>query len=127
MDMVFKALADPNRRKLLDRLHAKGPLTLAQLCVRMSMSRQAVTQHLNVLEAANLVSVSWRGREKVHVLNPVPLHGIYTRWVRKFEERSLDALAELKRRVEGAEHGERDVRVRDLHRIDKRTRLGSSS
>jgi DNA-binding transcriptional ArsR family regulator len=124
MDTIFKALADPNRRKLLDRLHAKGPLTLARLCVRMRMSRQAVTQHLGVLESANLVSVTWRGREKLHFLNPVPLHAIYTRWVRKYEERHLEALAGLKQRIEGAEHGERDLRVRELHRFDKRARVG---
>ncbi len=101
MDLVFKALSDPGRRRLLDRLFATGGLTLGQLCERMGMSRQAVAQHLQVLEAANLVSVVWRGREKHHYLNPVPIHELYDRWVRKFERRGLRALARLKQRLEG--------------------------
>jgi len=124
MDTIFKALSDPTRRKLLDRLYAKGPLTLAQLCARVRMSRQAVTQHLELLEAANLVTVQWRGREKLHFLNPVPLYAIYTRWVRKFEERHLSALTALKQNIEGERDGKRDVSVRDLHRLDKRARVG---
>jgi DNA-binding transcriptional ArsR family regulator len=127
MDAVFRALADPTRRKLLDRLFARGPLTLSQLTVRLRMSRQAVTQHLDILEEANLVSVRWRGREKLHVLNPVPLYAIAERWVRKFEERHLAALADLKTEIEGARHAERDVSVRDLHRGDARARLGRAS
>lgn len=106
MDRVFKALADPTRRKLLDRLFAESGLTLSQLGERMNMSRQAVTQHLAVLESANLISTVRRGREKHHYLNPVPIHEIYDRWVRKFEKRGLKALAELKRQVEGGMHGE---------------------
>jgi DNA-binding transcriptional ArsR family regulator len=97
---VFKALADPTRRKLLDRLHAHDGLTLGELCEQMSMSRQAVSQHLDVLESANLVSTVRRGREKHHYLNPVPIHEIYDRWVRKFERRRLKAIADLKRRLE---------------------------
>src|SRR6476660_147077 len=99
MDKVFKALADPSRRKLLDRLHAQNGLTLGQLCEQMGMSRQAVTQHLGVLESANLISTIRRGREKHHYLNPVPIHEIYDRWVRKFERRSLKALDDLKKRL----------------------------
>ncbi|TMQ71428.1 MAG: helix-turn-helix transcriptional regulator [Candidatus Eisenbacteria bacterium] len=76
MDKVFKALSDPGRRKLLDRLFAKNGQTLGELCEEMHMTRQAVTQHLAVLEAANLVSTEWRGREKLHYLNPVPIHEI---------------------------------------------------
>ncbi len=106
MDKVFKALADPTRRKLLDRLFAESGLTLSQLGERLHMSRQAVTQHLAVLESANLISTVRRGREKHHYLNPVPIHEIYDRWVRKFEKRGLKALLELKRRVEGGMHGE---------------------
>src|SRR5262245_39600825 len=119
MDIVFKALADPTRRKLLDRLYARHGLTLGELSARMGMSRQAVTQHLSLLEAANLVSAKWVGREKHHYLNPVPIHRIYDRWVKKFEQRGLDALADLKRRVEGEEtHVQGQVRLRDLHRRD---------
>ncbi len=101
MDKVFKALSDPSRRKLLDRLYATSGLTLGQLCEQMGMSRQAVTQHLGVLEGANLVSTVWRGREKHHYLNSVPIHEIYDRWVRKFERRGLKALDQLKRQMEG--------------------------
>jgi len=104
MDQVFKALADPTRRKLLDRLHVKSGLTLTELCEQMDMSRQAVTQHLAVLEEANLVSVVWRGREKHHYLNPVPIHEIYDRWVKKFERASLRTLNQLKKRLEGESH-----------------------
>jgi DNA-binding transcriptional ArsR family regulator len=104
MDQVFKALSDPGRRKLLDRLFAKSGLTLGQLCEEMDMTRQAVTQHLAVLEAANLISVVWRGREKHHYLNPVPIHEIYDRWVKKFERRSLLALDQLKKQLEGERH-----------------------
>ena len=104
MDAVFKALADPGRRKLLDRLFESSGLTLGQLCDRMEMSRQAVSQHLALLEEANLVSTTWRGREKLHFLNPVPIHEIYDRWVKKFERRSLKALDQLKKRLEGERH-----------------------
>jgi DNA-binding transcriptional ArsR family regulator len=104
MDQVFKALADPGRRKLLDRLFVKSGLTLGELCEEMDMTRQAVTQHLQVLEAANLISVVWRGREKHHYLNPVPIHEIYDRWVKKFERRSLLALDQLKKQLEGERH-----------------------
>ena len=104
MDEVFKALADPTRRKLLDRLQAKSGLTLSELCEQMDMTRQAVTQHLAVLEEANLVSVVWRGREKHHYLNPVPIHEIYDRWVKKFERASLRTLNRLKKHLEGEEH-----------------------
>jgi DNA-binding transcriptional ArsR family regulator len=104
MDTVFKALADPGRRKLLDRLFESSGLTLGQLCVRMEMSRQAVSQHLALLEEANLVSTTWRGREKLHFLNPVPIHEIYDRWVKKFERRSLKALDQLRKRLEGEAH-----------------------
>lgn len=104
MDLVFKALADPGRRKLLDRLHAKSGLTLGELCEEMDMTRQAVTHHLNLLEKANLVSTKWRGREKLHYLNPVPIQQLYDRWVRKFERSGLRALERLKQRVEGEAH-----------------------
>jgi len=100
-DLVFRALADPSRRKLLDALNAHDAQTLKDLCENLDMTRQAVTQHLNVLESANLVATSWRGREKLHFLNPVPLQQIYDRWIRKFERSRLKALHDLKKRLEG--------------------------
>lgn len=100
MDRVFKALADESRRRLLDLLHLENGRTLGELCEHLSMSRQAVTKHLNVLEEANLVTVVWRGREKLHYLNPVPLHEIYERWIGKFERPRLEALHALKKRLE---------------------------
>jgi len=101
-DAVFKALADPGRRKLLDRLHARNGQTLGELCAPMDMARQSVAQHLAQLEAANLVSTRWRGREKLHYLNVVPLQEIYDRWIRKFKRRRLAALHGLKRTLEGS-------------------------
>ncbi len=95
-DKVFKALADPSRRSLLDRLRAKSGQTLSELCEPHDMSRQAVTKHLSQLEAANLVVTKWRGREKLHYLNPVPIHDIYMRWIGRFEEERLQALNNLK-------------------------------
>lgn len=100
IDLLFKALADPGRRRLLDLLHAENGQTLGELCAHMDMSRQAVTQHLAVLEGANLVAVQWRGREKLHFLNPVPLQQIYDRWIAKFERPRLKALSKLKRKLE---------------------------
>ena len=100
MDMVFKALADPTRRKLLDRLHADNGQTLGELCERLAMTRQAVTKHLVLLEKANLVVTLRRGREKLHYLNPVPIHEIADRWIGKFERQRLRALGELKKKLE---------------------------
>ncbi|MFE9767627.1 ArsR/SmtB family transcription factor [Streptomyces sp. NPDC005808] len=102
MDQVFKALADETRRRLLDRLHAHSGQTLGELCEHIDMTRQSVTQHLAVLEAANLVSTVRRGREKLHYLNPVPLHEVQERWIDKFERPRLRALSALKRRAEEA-------------------------
>jgi len=102
MDQVFKALADQTRRRLLDRLHEQGGQTLGELCEHIDMTRQSVTQHLGVLEAANLVSTVRRGREKLHYLNPVPLHEIQERWIDKFERPRLLALSALKQRAEEA-------------------------
>jgi DNA-binding transcriptional ArsR family regulator len=104
-DKVFKALADPGRRLLLDRLHAENGQTLGELCERMEMTRQAVTKHLKVLEDASLVVPIWRGREKLHYLNPVPIHEIAERWIGKFEQGRLRALADLKRNLEGESDG----------------------
>lgn len=100
VDKVFKALADPSRRQLLDLLFETNGQTLGELCKHLKMSRQAVTQHLGVLEAASLVSTVWRGREKLHYLNPVPIHELHERWIGKFERRRLDALHDFKKRIE---------------------------
>ena len=100
-DKVFKALADPGRRRLLDQLHADNGQTLSALCPHLDMTRQAVTQHLQLLEDANLVAVVWQGREKLHYLNPVPLHAVYARWVQKFQRSHLDLLHDLKNQLEG--------------------------
>src|SRR5215475_14358374 len=105
MDKVFKALADPGRRQLLDRLRADNGQTLGQLCAHLDMTRQAVTKHLVLLEEANLVVVIWRGREKLHYLNPVPIHEIAERWIGMFEHGRLRVLAELKRELEGETDG----------------------
>lgn len=99
-DLLFKALADASRRRLLDLLHAHDGRTLSELCAHLDMTRQGVTQHLDVLEAANLVTTMRRGREKLHFLNPVPLQAIYERWIAKFEKPRLKALSELKKRLE---------------------------
>jgi DNA-binding transcriptional ArsR family regulator len=101
-DLLFKALADPSRRKLLDLLHAHDGRSLNHLCEYLDMTRQGVTQHLGVLETASLVVTLWRGREKLHFLNPVPLQEIYERWIAKFEKPRLKALQDLKRRLEKA-------------------------
>ena len=100
MDEVFKALADGSRRLLLDRLHAKNGQTLSELSAGLAMTRQAVTKHLALLEAANLVATVRRGREKLHYLNPVPLHEIWERWINKYELHRLQALSELKKGLE---------------------------
>jgi len=105
MDDVFRALADASRRELLDRLHAQNGQTLNELCLRLakagtSMTRQAVSKHLAILEGANLVATVKRGREKLHYLNPVPIHDIAERWIGKYERHRLSALAELKKGLE---------------------------
>jgi uncharacterized protein YndB with AHSA1/START domain/DNA-binding transcriptional ArsR family regulator len=100
VDEVFKALADPTRRYLLDQLHEQNGQTLAELCARLEMTRQSATQHLALLEAANLVATVRRGREKLHYLNPVPLHEIQQRWIDKFEQPRLRTLSAVKRRAE---------------------------
>jgi DNA-binding transcriptional ArsR family regulator len=105
MDAVFKALADPLRRQLLDDLRQRNGQTLNELCVGRGMTRQAVTKHLALLEAANLVVTERRGREKLHHLNPVPIHEIADRWIGRFERGRLRALADLKRNLEGETDG----------------------
>ena len=104
-DNVFKALADPSRRALLDLLHAHNGQTLTELCEHLDMTRQGVTKHLALLEAANLVVTVRRGREKLHYLNPVPIHEIAARWIGKYERRRLRALDELKKGLTVREDG----------------------
>lgn len=100
MDQVFRALADESRRSLLDSLRAHSGQTLNELCAGLEMSRQAVSKHLAVLEEANLVATIRRGREKLHYLNPVPIAEIADRWIRKFDRGRVDALIDLKKRLE---------------------------
>ncbi len=100
MDDVFKALADASRRTLLDELFQRGGQTLGELCGHLEMTRQAVTKHLTILEAANLVATLRRGREKLHYLNPVPMHEIYERWIGKYQRQHLQALSDLKKKLE---------------------------
>jgi DNA-binding transcriptional ArsR family regulator len=101
MDLVFKALGDRSRRKLLDRLHTRNGQTLNELCEQMGMTRQAVSKHLVILEKANLVATLKKGREKQHFLNPVPINAITERWISKYEQGRLEALGDLKRQLEG--------------------------
>src|SRR5438552_18829359 len=105
MDAVFRALADHSRRLLLDRLHQRNGQTLSELCSGLAMTRQAVTKHLVILEAANLVATVKRGREKLHFLNPIPINEIAERWIGKYERSRLRALAELKKTLEGEDNG----------------------
>ena len=105
MDLVFRALADDSRRALLDSLCGHSGQTLAELCSgladrKLAMSRQAVSKHIAILEDANLVATVKRGREKLHYLNAVPIAEIATRWIRKFERHRVDALVDLKRKLE---------------------------
>ncbi len=99
-DDVFRALADPSRRALLDTLYARNGQTLSELCEGMDMTRQAVTKHLAVLEGANLIACIWRGREKLHYLNPVPIQDIADRWIGKYERARVKALTALKKKLE---------------------------
>jgi DNA-binding transcriptional ArsR family regulator len=104
VDDVFKALADPSRRLLLDRLQQRNGQTLVELCEEISMSRQAVTKHLGILEAANLVVTQRKGREKLHFLNVAPIADLYDRWIGKFERSRVEALQTLRRSLEGDTH-----------------------
>src|SRR5437868_8116476 len=101
MDAVFKALADPSRRRMLDRLNVRGGQNLVQLCDGLGMTRQAVSKHLAVLEAANLVTTVRRGREKLHHLNVAPINDIADRWINRYDRGRVHALSDLKRALEG--------------------------
>ena len=100
-DKVFKALADPSRRELLDQLFVQNGQTLGELCAHLDMARQSVSKHLALLEEANLIVIVWRGREKLHYLNPLPIQEIYDRWIGKYERARLQALHALKESLEG--------------------------
>ena len=100
MDEVFRALASPHRRQLLDQLRESNGQTLSELCEHLNMTRQAVTKHLVILEGANLVTTVWHGREKLHYLNPVPIQEIYERWIANYDREHLKALSQLKRDLE---------------------------
>jgi DNA-binding transcriptional ArsR family regulator len=127
MDKVFKALADSTRRKLLDRLKADNGQTLSELCVRANMTRQAVTKHLGLLEDANLVVVVWRGRTKLHYLNPVPIHEVYERWIGKYEQHRVRALFDLKKILEEKDDGKTEIRLRNVYHHDTRKTLERSA
>ena len=101
VELVFRALGDPSRRLLLDRLFQRDGQTLGDLCEGITMTRYGVMKHLRLLEQAGLVATRRAGREKLHYLNPVPLYEVYDRWIRKFERQRLGALRELKRKLEG--------------------------
>ena len=130
MDAVFKALADPSRRKLLDELRKENGQTLSELCQHLEMTRQAVTKHLVLLEKASLIAVVWRGREKLHYLNPMPLHEIYERWIGKYERHRLQALSDLKKGLESARHtagrirrgGQKETKTKKPKQAVRRTR-----
>jgi len=102
-DLVFRALADPSRRLLLDRLFSKNGQTLSDLCEGIEMTRQAISKHLRILEEANLIATRRRGRDKLHFLNPVPIHQIADRWINKYERVQLRALTDLKHALETPE------------------------
>jgi uncharacterized protein YndB with AHSA1/START domain/DNA-binding transcriptional ArsR family regulator len=100
MDAVFRALADPSRRRLLDSLNARNGQTLRELCAGLDMARQSVSKHLDVLAAAELVTTVWRGREKLHYLNAAPIHAISDRWIGQYHRGRAAALADLKSALE---------------------------
>src|SRR5271165_7041469 len=103
MDEVFRALADPSRRRLLDRLKLRNGQSLRELCAGLDMARQSVSKHLAILEAANLVTTIRQGREKLHYLNAAPISDITERWISQYDQERVQALADLKRALEGTE------------------------
>jgi uncharacterized protein YndB with AHSA1/START domain/DNA-binding transcriptional ArsR family regulator len=106
MDEVFRALADPSRRRLLDRLNERNGQTLRELCAGLDMARQSVSKHLAVLEQANLVTTVWRGREKLHHLNAEPINAIAQRWIHRYDQVHVQALANLKTALEAEPMGD---------------------
>ena len=101
MDAVFRALADPSRRRMLDSLNTRGGQNLMELCSGLDMARQSVSKHLAVLEAANLVTTVRRGREKLHYLNAAPINEIEQRWINQYDRERIQALGDLKLALEG--------------------------
>ena len=108
IDTVFKALADPTRRQILDSLFERRGQTLNDICAHLSIKRQSVSKHLALLEEANLVVTEWRGREKLHYLNPMPIQEIYERWIAKYERSRLEALSDLKRTLESQDQNDQE-------------------
>lgn len=108
MDEIFKALADPSRRQLLDRLNERNGQTLRELCEGLDMARQSVSKHLAILEAAELVTTAWRGREKLHYLNAAPVNAIAQRWIGRYARERVRALDDLKATLEGKTMGDND-------------------
>src|SRR3954451_2932134 len=111
MDAIFRALADPTRRLLLDRLREHNGQTLSELCERLDMARQSATQHLDVLAQANLVTVVRRGRERLHYLNPVPIHEIEERWISGFDKARMRVISAIKLEAEEHAMAEQSVAV----------------
>jgi DNA-binding transcriptional ArsR family regulator len=106
MDAIFRALADPSRRRLLDRLNERNGQTLRELGSGLDMARQSVTKHLAILEAAELITTVRRGREKLHYLNPAPINDIAERWIHRYDRERVHALADLKRALEDQHMGQ---------------------
>ncbi len=106
MDEVFKALADASRRRLLDSLNVRNGQSLRELCAGLEMARQSVSKHLALLEAADLVTTVWRGREKLHYLNAAPINAIAERWINRYHRERAHALADLTRALERTTMGD---------------------
>ncbi len=112
MDKVFKALADETRRTLLDRLYEKQGQTLGNMCSGTNMQRQSATKHLKILEEAGLITIEWRGREKLHFLNPIPIGEISERWIDKFSKPKVDAILTLKSAIENNSENKDSKRIK---------------
>jgi DNA-binding transcriptional ArsR family regulator len=124
---VFKALSDPGRRLLLDRLNARNGLSLSELCVDMGMTRQSVTKHLDVLEAADLVTTVRKGRERLHYLNAAPINDIADRWIHSYDRARAKALSDLKTALEATQMEQRTGGHSPTPPISKRRPNGSGS
>lgn len=111
MDKIFKALADETRRTLLDRLYEKQGQTLGEMCKGTNMQRQSATKHLKILEVAGLITIKWKGREKLHFLNPIPIGEISDRWIDKFSKPKVEAILNLKSALENKSHNKENKRT----------------
>ena len=118
---VFKALADPSRRHLLDRLNARNGQSLRELSEGLDMARQSVSKHLAILEAANLVTTIRHGREKLHYLNAAPINDIAERWIKRYDRERVRALSDLKRALEETPMEKTGIRLHDVHQDHTRT------